>query len=54
MDRAGAERRFEMFGTTANVVITDLHACTLMGEDARHSYLIGTIRMVERYAMEPS
>lgn len=33
---------------SAEQFATDLHAATLMGEEARHVYLIGRIREIER------
>lgn len=48
IDAAGAENRETYRGIFADDFATDLHAATLLGEAARHCYLLGHIRELQR------
>lgn len=47
-DASGTDRREGYYGRSAAIFAADLHAATLIGEEARQVYLIGRIREVER------
>lgn len=47
-DEVGAPRAEHFHGHFAGQFSVDLKAVTLMGEGARHGYLIGRIREIER------
>jgi hypothetical protein len=44
IDGAGEPQEIERYALAAELIITDLHAATLLGEDRRQAYLIGFIR----------
>lgn len=44
IDGAGEAQEIERFSLAAELMITDLHAATLVGEHARQAYLVGFIR----------
>lgn len=44
VDGAGEPQEIERYARAAELIITDLHAATLLGENTRQAYLIGFIR----------
>lgn len=43
-DGAGEQHEIERYARAADLIITDLHAATLVGEASRKAYLVGFIR----------
>jgi hypothetical protein len=44
IDGAGSQQEIERYARAAYLIITDLHAATLVGEASRQAYLVGFIR----------
>lgn len=43
-DGAGEAQEVTRYARAAELIITDLHAATLLGENARQTYLVGFLR----------